>query len=395
MPNSIRNVSVSKPEKPTPDFPLFPHATKRWAKKVKGKLHYFGPWDDPNGALEEWVRVRSALLAGLPRPQHRPDVYAVADICEAFLQHRNTKVESGELRQRTWDEYKAVCDLMMQAFGKERFADEIKPEEFSKLRSLIAKKKRPKTIHNLITRCQAVINFSNKNGLTEKPILTGTYFEKPSAKELRIDKAAQSHQDELMLESQVIRAVLEKASTQLKAMILLAVNTGMGNEDCGRLEFRHVDLETGWLDFPRPKTGVKRRAKLWPETVQALKSAIKSRPKPSTKVNRELVFVTRRGLPWAKEGRANPISREFRNLLDETGNHVEGLGFYSLRRTFETIASETNDQPAIDLSMGHEGREMSDLYRQRIGDKRLESVAEHVRRWLFPASPKSRKRGAK
>ena len=49
---------AGKPNKPDPDFPLFPHATKRWAKKSRGKLHYFGPCDDPDGApkkyLEEW-----------------------------------------------------------------------------------------------------------------------------------------------------------------------------------------------------------------------------------------------------------------------------------------------------------------------------------------------------
>jgi hypothetical protein len=53
-----RKRKPSKPSKPYPDFPLFPHATGRWAKKISQRLHYFGKWDDPSGALErsnhEW-----------------------------------------------------------------------------------------------------------------------------------------------------------------------------------------------------------------------------------------------------------------------------------------------------------------------------------------------------
>ena len=60
-----------------------------------------------------------------------------------------------------------------------------------------------------------------------------------------------------------------------------------------------------------------------------------------------------------------------------------GLGFYTLRHTFRTVADEAKDQPAADYIMGHETPHISSVYRETISDERLKAVSDHVRTWLF------------
>src|SRR5262249_36753047 len=159
-------------------------------------------------------------------------------------------------------------------------------------------------------------------------------------------------------------------------------NCGFGNADCGRLPRTALALEGGWVDYPRPKTGIPRRCALWPETVQALREALARRPEPKAESDAGLVFITKYGLPWAKDATDQTVAKEVGKLLKALGiNGRKGLGFYTLRHTFRTVADESKDQPAVDYIMGHEVPHMSAVYRETISDERLKAVTDHVRAW--------------
>jgi hypothetical protein len=52
-----------------PRLPAFPHTSGRWAKKIKGELVYFGPWADPEKALEKY---RDHLAAAKAAKSKKP-----------------------------------------------------------------------------------------------------------------------------------------------------------------------------------------------------------------------------------------------------------------------------------------------------------------------------------
>ena len=79
-------------------------------------------------------------------------------------------------------------------------------------------------------------------------------------------------------------------------------------------------------------------------------------------------------------------SRKIRKVLTALKLHRNGLGFYALRHTFETIGGDSRDQVAVDAIMGHARDDMASAYRERIDDARLVAVTEHVRKWLFGES---------
>jgi integrase len=386
MPKSIETAVRIKPAKPRPDFPLFPHANGRWAKKIKGRLVYFGKWHDPDAALALYVLQRDDLYAGRKPRDGKTDGLTVRDLLNHFLTAKQHLVDTGELSPRSFRDYKDTCEFVKDAFGLTRLVVDLRPDDFAALRMKVAKTRGAVSLGNVIQRVRSLFKFAFDSDLIEKPVKFGPVFKRPTKKTLRRIRGERGPR---MFDAVTLNRILDGAEQPLKAMILLGINCAFGNGDCGVLPMRALDLKAGWVRFPRPKTGVDRRCPLWPETIKAIKEWLTIRPKPKNEADANLVFLTKFGASWHKDTPDNPVAKEFRKLVDELGVHQHGVGFYSLRHTFQTIGDEARDAVATSFIMGHVDTSMADNYRESIGDERLAAVAAHVRKWLFAPKKKT------
>ncbi|HEX5269548.1 MAG TPA: tyrosine-type recombinase/integrase [Gemmataceae bacterium] len=376
----------SKPAKPYPDFPLTAHPAGYWCKKIRGKIHYFGPWSDPEGALQRYNEQKDDLHSGrTPRPD--PAALTVKDAANAFLNAKAALVDSGELSPHTFGGYRRAAEELVSHAGKARLVSDLRPADFTALRNKMAAKWRPATLGLMVVCVRAVFKHVFDSGLIDTPVRFGPVFKGPSKKTMRIDRAGKGPR---LFAAEEIRRLIEAANPALKAMLLLGINCGFGNADCGNLSLPAVNLDAGWIDFPRPKTGMPRRCPLWPETVAALRESLARRKEPRDPEAAGLVFITYHGAGWSKPAATSAIVREVMKLLKRLGiNGRHRLGFYTLRHTFRTIADGAKDQPAADLIMGHEVAHMSSVYREVIEDARLKAVSDHVRKWVFPPEEKA------
>jgi hypothetical protein len=319
----------NKPAKPFPEFALFPHSVGLWAKQIRGKFVYFGPWADWEGALRRYQEQAEDLHAGRKPREAGSDAPTVRDLLNRFLTSKKRLLESGEITSRTFDDYHTTCEGIGKAFGLSRRLDHLGPDDFEQYRAELAKKRGPVALGNEIQRIRVVFKYCFDAGLTDRPIRYGPGFRRPSKKMLRKARAKRGVR---MFEAHEIRALAEGAlvvgdagpvlvqgSATIRAMVLLGANCGFGDSDVGRLPLSALDLDGGWVNYRRPRTFIERRAPFWPETVQALREAIARRPTPKNPADADLCFVTKYGTSWANSTRDTPVAKEIAKLLKAMG----------------------------------------------------------------------------
>jgi integrase len=386
--------------KPYPEFPLTAHPSGRWCKKRRGNQYYFGPVDADGdseaawkAAVERYKREWPQILEfGTRPPEEAEDGCPIDALCNKFLNAKRHQVEAGELERSSFSDYHRTCGLLIQYLGCHRRVDDLRPDDFARLRSIFSKRWGIVTLKNEINRCRVVFKFASDQRLIDRPVYYGQSFNRPSAKALRKNR---NEAGPRMFEADELRHILDAANPVMRAMTLLGINCGFGNTDVATLPQSAVDFESGWIDFPRPKTEIHRHIPLWPETIDALRKAIAQRPLAKDKADLDRCFLTVQGNRWVRIEpkqsdttrfvKRDTVTEHFRKILLKLKiNGRRGLGFYTLRHVFQTIGGEAKDPEAVAAIMGHVDTSMGAVYRERISDERLRDVVETVRCWLWP-----------
>jgi len=401
-----------KPAKPYPSFPLTPHNNGQWCKKVRGKVYFFGVWEDPDAALQNYLRQAPDLHAGRqPRSstlsEDRP---TVKQVCNHYLTYQLRRSQAGEIGHRWFEDCRTVLESLASFVGPGRLALDLSPDDFLRYRQKLARTglggRKPLGVHALtraITVVRGVFKYAYEMNLIDRPIRYGRAFDRPSSTLKRKSRrAAELANGKRLFQADEIQALLKAAQGPLRALILLGINGGFGNTDCAALPISAVDWTRGVIEFDRPKTGAERLVPLWPETLQALKEVLATRPKLADKEVEGLLFLTPSGKAWvrqhvhrgddggvAKVVHVDTVGEQFNILLWKLDLKRRGIGFYTLRHTFRTWADEVRDQHAIHRIMGHTIPGMSGIYVEEISLDRLRAVVEHVRDKLFSSADHS------
>lgn len=362
------------------------HANGHWYKKYKNQHHYFYKQaDDPKGSYstELWRHNKSYIDQGLVPPAYDPlngiasDSATVGDAFNHFLESKQTRVDIGRLEQKTWDEYQKTCKFAADALGKNRPVDHLVASDFNKLMSAIASRYGLNTQTKMVGQVRSAFRIAFEDRVIKSLPVYGQNFEPPPAKEKRAHRNSKGNQT---FEPAEIHALLKVANVNLKAMVLLGINCGFGNEDCAALP--RSAINGNWIEWARVKTATTRRCPLWPETLEAIHEAIQH---ADSKGETELCFMGARGKNFvSKKKDGTRVGKVFDHAREKSGIRTERT-FYDLRRTFQTVALNATGNDNVTKSiMGHIPSEsnMSARYTQEVWENQLQMVSNAVRKWV-------------
>ncbi len=158
-------------------------ATKRWAKKIRGKTRYFGPVDDSadfgaSKALDKYRKQADDLHAGR-EPQEAEKGLTVSRLINLFLAAKERAVAAGELTERTFRDYAWTLRRVQDTFGPNSLVANLRPADFAKLATVMARTLGPASRGTEIRKTRCMFNHAFANELIDRPARFGRCWKPP------------------------------------------------------------------------------------------------------------------------------------------------------------------------------------------------------------------------
>ena len=401
----------------------------RYQKVIKGRRIYYGR--DPQAAVQEYLRTKDDYEAGREPPPATETVVGQAltvdGVFSLYLESRKgdivdedhdgadilragAKPPKGDpdqpftfrrkMRRSTWFQYKNCLGRFTKVVHPKLVAETLTPRQFDQVIESLYKEFGPGEIAKTVKVVNLAFAHAHNHGYIAAIPPRGSNWRSPPKSLFRAQRRKREQAGgEKMFTEDEIKLILDNAKYPLKAMILLAMNCGFLGKDCATLRVDDLDLDEGVHDKIRGKTNVLRRGVLWPETIDALKIALKTRPAAKDPKYANLVFITREGGPYISEkrvfdeesgaekapSRSDAIAQAFSRLLTKCGIKRHWVNFSALRPTFRTVADEKLDDKAAKMTMGHSFEGIDEFYVKRVSMPRLKTLSDYVRTQLLPA----------
>ncbi len=287
-------------------------------------------WEVPDAALKSYAEQPDGILAGRDSKRQRgvatPDCVTVADIVNHYLESLNSRLSRGQVSDRHFSDCVRTGELIVQHFGRRMEGSSLRAADFSALRQAFPSSWGNTKTGLEIQRIRSVFRWAAEAELIPGVPNFGPDFKKPQKSEMRRGKAQKAAEHgSLDFSAEELRTLIEAAEGWLKACVLLGINCGFGNLDCGRLRSGHVDFDSGFYDLPRQKSGIPRQCTMWRCTLDAIELAMRDRPIAKADSDDSLCFLTTHGRPVIWESvhplkgtlsRCDNVGKAFTNLVN-------------------------------------------------------------------------------
>jgi integrase len=331
----------------------------------------FAPDDPP------WILSRGIAAALHPQlivkpnlPHAQTDERRVSTLATGYLNHRRQEAERGDLSLKQYDDDRRHVELFRDFLSVNyptlAFIDQVSADVLNQYRdkqtelcgSNVTLKKRLEGVRKWLAW------LVDRNILRELPKDLSSY----AKVRLKRPKPAFFTVEE-------IKSIYNQSGDLLKACVLLGLNAGLTQKDCATLTPEMIDFESGILSRDRNKTGCDQRAKLWPETLAAIRKVGRFDPgKP--------VLLTATGKPLVSES-VKPTGKVVkidyvRKLWDRLDLPCTGKSFKHLRKTSADFVERHN--PALtSLFLAHVEPGVRKHYVNQHGYQQLFKLTDKLR----------------